>query len=139
MEKDLISGSLKEEKMKFATCLNCMDGRAQLPVIYWIKEFYNVDYVDMITEAGMDGILSGNPDIDMNNLYNKIEISVSGHKSGTIFLVGHHDCGGNPVDDDTHKRQITSAVENLSKYGFPVTLIGLWLSAEWIVEEITKK
>jgi len=34
----------------FATAINCMDGRAQLPVIEWIKEKQPVGFVDMITE-----------------------------------------------------------------------------------------
>ena len=41
-----------------ATCLNCMDGRVQLPVINWIRENYKIDNVDVITEAGMDGVLA---------------------------------------------------------------------------------
>ncbi|MDD4923543.1 MAG: hypothetical protein PHF74_01745 [Dehalococcoidales bacterium] len=124
--------------MIFATCLNCIDGRAQLPVIDWIKKNYGVEYVDMITDAGMDGKLSGDYNY-MDSLYDKIEISVSIHKSDCIFIVGHHDCAGNPVDDDTHRKQIILAAENLSKYGFPVTITGLWLSSEWIIEEIIKK
>ncbi|MEN6292607.1 MAG: carbonic anhydrase [Methanobacterium sp.] len=44
--------------MTFATCLNCIDGRVQLPVINWIMKNYNVKYVDMITKAGMDGFLA---------------------------------------------------------------------------------
>jgi len=57
--------------MKFATCLNCMDGRVQLPVIHWIKENYGVDYVDMITEAGMDGALASENYKDMHSLLKK--------------------------------------------------------------------
>lgn len=45
-------------KPKYVTCLNCIDGRAQLPVIQWITLNYQVDYVDMVTEPGMDGILA---------------------------------------------------------------------------------
>ena len=45
-------------KTQFVTCLNCIDGRVQLPVIKWIMENYGVEYVDMITTPGMDGILS---------------------------------------------------------------------------------
>ena len=43
---------------KRAVCLNCMDGRAQLPVIEWVKKNCDVEFVDMITEAGMDGFLT---------------------------------------------------------------------------------
>ncbi len=124
--------------MSFATCLNCIDGRIQLPVIDWIRKNYGVEYVDMITDAGMDGKLSGNYNIYIDSIYDKIEISISIHKSGCMFIVGHHDCARNPVDADTHKKQIILAAENLSKCGFPVTVTGLWVSAEWIVEEIIK-
>jgi len=43
---------------KFATAINCMDGRCQLPVIEWMKKRYGVEYVDMITEPGPDGVLA---------------------------------------------------------------------------------
>jgi hypothetical protein len=125
--------------MGFATCLNCIDGRAQLPVIYWIKENYGVEYVDMITGTGMDGKLGGDFNKYMDLLHDAISISVYTHKSDCIFIVGHHDCAGNPVDGDKHKKQITSAVENLGKCGFPVTVTGLWVSEEWTVKKIICK
>ena len=34
---------------KFVTSITCMDGRIQTPIIKWIKENYDVDYVDTIT------------------------------------------------------------------------------------------
>ncbi len=39
----------------FATAINCMDGRVQLPVIAYLKSKYVVDYVDAITEPGRTG------------------------------------------------------------------------------------
>ena len=49
-------------RKSFGTVLNCIDGRTQIPVINWIKENFNVEYVDLITEPGMDKIVSeGNP------------------------------------------------------------------------------
>ena len=45
---------------KFATAINCMDGRAQEPVIEYMKKSYGVDYVDMITEPGPNRILAEN-------------------------------------------------------------------------------
>lgn len=97
--------------MKFTTCLNCMDGRVQLPIIYWI----------------------------MDNLLKKIDISIEKHNSSIIFVVGHYDCGGNPVDDETHKKQIRIAVEKVKRWKPSIPVIGLWVSNEWIVEKITEK
>ena len=39
---------------KFATSVSCMDGRIQIPLNKWIKENYSADYVDTITEPGVD-------------------------------------------------------------------------------------
>ena len=125
--------------MSFATCLNCIDGRTQLPVIYWIKENYGVEYVDMITGAGIDVKLSAECGKYIDAVYDAIDISVSKHKSEFIFIVGHHDCLGNPVDDDAHKKQIVLSVKNLSKFAFPATVIGLWLSAEGAIEKIISR
>ena len=57
----------------FATCLNCMDGRAQLPVINWIMENYDIKYVDMITEAGINGFLADEY-LDISEILKKVRI-----------------------------------------------------------------
>lgn len=102
------------EDNKFATCLNCMDGRVQLPTIQWIKKHYQVDYIDMITEAGMDGVLT-NEGINAEGVLQKINISLDQHGSRIICIVGHHDCAGNPVDDEAHKSQIRMAAQRLKE------------------------
>lgn len=120
--------------MTFATCLNCIDGRVQLPAINWITEKYNVKYVDMITEAGIDGFLADiNSDID--NILKKIEISISGHGSENIFVVGHYDCAGNPVDDITHKHHINTAVKRIKNLFPDLNVIGLWINENFTVEK----
>ncbi len=122
----------------FATCLNCMDGRVQLPVINWIIENYNVKYIDMITEAGMDGYLADER-LDINDILKKVEISIDLHKSENIFIVGHYDCAGNPVDDITHKKQIYTAVERIKNIFPDLSVVGMWLNDDFIVEKIIEK
>ena len=39
---------------KFATSVSCMDGRIQIPLAKWIKENHSIDFVDVITEPGVD-------------------------------------------------------------------------------------
>lgn len=124
--------------MKFATCLTCMDGRVQLPVIYWIKKNYGVDYVDMITEAGMDGVLADENYKDIDSFLKKIDISFEKHNSNSIFIVGHYDCGGNPVDEETHKKQIHIAVKKVKRWKPSMQIIGLWVSNEWTVKKMTE-
>lgn len=120
---------------KRAVCLNCIDGRVQLPVIQWIKDNYEVDHVDMITEPGIDGLLSDNAN-PIDEINRKVRISIEKNKASIIFIVGHHDCKGNPVSEPVHKEQILSAVDRL-KGGFSeVTVIGLWINSQWKVEKL---
>ena len=119
---------------KRATCLNCMDGRVQLPVLHWIKENYQVDFVDVITEAGMDNVLSNQEDI--REVLRSIAISVDINKSTRLFVVGHHDCRGNPVEEDVHQQEISSAVKRLNGYWPHLEIVGLWVNKSWQVEVV---
>lgn len=122
---------------KFATCLNCVDGRVQLPVIQWIKKNYAVDYVDMITEAGMDGFIA-DKNSDIQRISRTVDVSLKRSKTNTIFIAGHCECLGNPVDDETHKRQICMAAQRLKELRPACQVKGLWISNEWLVEQIVE-
>ena len=119
-----------------ATCLNCMDGRVQLPVLHWIKEKYKVDFVDVITEAGMDNVLSNQEDI--REVIRSINISVDVNKSTRLFVVGHYDCRGNPVEESVHQQEIKSAVRRLKDHWPSIKIIGLWVNKNWAVEIVVK-
>ena len=115
-----------------ATCLNCMDGRVQLPVLQWIKDNYRVDFVDVITEAGMDEVLSNQEDV--REILRSITISVNINKSTRLFVVGHYDCRGNPVEEKIHRQEISSAVKRLKSHWPDLEIIGLWVNKTWKVE-----
>lgn len=110
----------------FVTCINCIDGRVQLPVIQWILSNYEVKYVDMITEPGINGLLADR-DAEVGDILKKIYISVEGHSTNHIFIVGHHDCLANPVDDETHKKQISESVNRIEEIFPSCEVIGLWV------------
>lgn len=121
---------------KFGTAINCMDGRAQLPIIHWLKESYHLDYVDMITEPGADkAVAQGTAEL-LTSLRAKAQISVQAHGSGLIAVAGHDDCAANPVSQEEHWKQIRQAVEVIRAWGFPVKVIGLWVDATWNVQTV---
>jgi len=124
--------------MTFATCLNCIDGRVQLPVINWITRNYNVEYVDMITKPGMDGFLASE-ESDISEVIEKIRITIHVHNSQNIFIVGHYDCAGNPVDQITHKKQIKKSVNRIKAVFRDLNVTGLWVSENFSVELIIEK
>lgn len=109
-----------------------MDGRVQLPVLTWIKSNYPVDFVDVITEAGMDGVLAKQENID--EILRSIAVSVNINKSSHLFVIGHHDCRGNPVTIETHHSQIRAAVKRLKPHWSKQEVSGLWVNNTWNVE-----
>ncbi len=115
-----------------ATCLNCIDGRVQFPVLNWIRKHYKINFVDVITAAGIDGILASQDSID--EIIRSIDISVSINKSVRIFVVGHHDCRGNLVDKKTHHEQIIRSVKRMKTHWPKLEIIGLWVNSHWQVE-----
>ena len=122
---------------KFATAINCMDGRVQLPVIDWLKTQFNVDYVDMITEPGPNKILAENkPSWLIESLQRRVKISVDKHQSLGIAVIGHYDCAGNPVEKDQQIHQIKTAVKTLQSWGFDLPVIGLWIDDQWTVQRV---
>lgn len=121
----------------FATAINCIDGRTQLPVIEYLKNKYGVDYVDAITEPGPNRILAEQRDQGvLASIRRRLEISVMKHGSKHVVIVGHHDCAGNPVDKETQLSQIAAAVETVKSWGFPCEVTGLWVDGQWNVHEI---
>lgn len=122
---------------KFATLINCIDGRVQLPAIEWIKKEYGVDYVDTITEPGPDKILAEKSDeLKIHSIKKRAEISVCKHVSEIIVVSGHYDCAGNPSDRKTHFRHISAAVETVKSWEFGIAVAGLWIDETWKARKI---
>lgn len=113
---------------KFATAINCMDGRAQKPVIEFMQKNFGVDYVDMVTEPGPNKILAeGKATKLIESIKKRVEISVKKHGSQVIAVTGHYDCAGNPVDEETQKEHLKKSVKVIEAWGFQVKIIMLWL------------
>ncbi len=120
------------EKPKFCTSIACMDGRIQIPIMTWLKKNHNVDYVDTITEPGMDKLFR-NPN-KIEEIKSKALISVNAHGSKIIIVSGHHDCAGNPVTKQEHIIQIREAVSIIESWNLSVKVIGGWINEKWELE-----
>lgn len=119
---------------KFATSVSCMDGRIQLPLAKWIKENYSVDFVDAITEPGVDKTIAANSDLE--SIKFKIGISINVHKSELIVISGHSDCAGNLVSDEEHISQIKKGIDVISSWNTGAKVIGVWVDDSWNVNVI---
>ncbi len=120
----------------FATAVNCIDGRVQEPVARWMRQRLGVDFVDVVTEAGPDGMFSHGRSAHIESIRRRVTLSLTKHHSIAIAVVGHHDCAANPVTADTHRDQIRHAIDLVRSWMLPVDLFGLWVDERWAVEEV---
>ncbi|MBN8209076.1 hypothetical protein JI666_10000 [Bacillus sp. NTK071] len=123
-------------KKTFGTALNCIDGRTQIPVTNWLKRHFNVDYVDLITEPGMDRVLSHGPFYEIERIRKNAIISIEAHYSNVIAVVGHDNCAANPVSDCQHFRDIEVSVHTVRSWCLPVIVVGLWVDEFSVVHVI---
>lgn len=123
--------------MKFGTSIHCMDGRIQEPIINYIKANFDIEYIDIITEAGPNGVIANRTSEEaINSIHKRIIISTELHGSDHIFIAGHYDCAGNPVSKDVHLRHIDKSAEYIqSKYPEAV-IVKLWVNDKWEVERL---
>ena len=124
-------------KKSFVTAINCMDGRAQIPVIEYLKKERKVEFVDMITEPGPNRILAEKKDHSaVMSIKKRVEISAMKHGSKVIAIVAHHDCAGNPVDKEKQIAHIRDAIKTIRGWGFQMEIVGLWVDENWKVNEV---
>ena len=122
------------ERGSFACVITCIDGRIQQPVTDWLMARLGVDYVDTITEAGPDKVLSSSSKADVDAILRKVLISINAHHSRTVAIVAHHDCAGNPVSKKEHLRFLDECIKVVASWGLPLRIITIYLNEEWAVE-----
>jgi carbonic anhydrase len=119
---------------KFATSVSCIDGRIQIPLAKWIKENYSVDYVDTITEPGVDKTITENSVFE--SIKTKVSISINAHKSELIVLSGHYDCAANQVSNEEHIELIKKGIGVISSWNLGAKVIGVWVDDSWNVNTV---
>ena len=125
------------ERDTFATVINCMDGRVQVPVTDWMVKTFGVRYVDVVTEPGPIKVLAERTPGIAENIRRRVEISVQKHGSRIVGLVAHGDCAGNPIPKAESLEQLRVGIDVIRSWGLPVTVVGLWLgNPEWEVEQV---
>lgn len=97
-----------------------MDGRCQEKTVAFAKELFGTDFIDTITEPGMDKVLAGGPHAAADDGFLpalrdwvkvKAGISANGHGSKAILITGHMQCAGNPVSYEEHLAHLRAAGE----------------------------
>ncbi|RRD40985.1 hypothetical protein EII29_00605 [Leptotrichia sp. OH3620_COT-345] len=117
----------------FCTLICCMDGRFIHIINEYIRNNYRYEYVDTITDAGpVNKIIY---DDYLKAVEDKIVlISINKHKSDHIFIAGHSDCAGCPIDDKTQKNYIKKAVKMIREHLSDIAVTGLFVYKEGDIE-----
>lgn len=124
--------------MQFCTAINCMDGRTQLPVIHFMLDRFNAEYVDSVTEPGPNGILADGGDAQLvESILHRVGISVHKHGSRAVAIVGHYDCAGNPAAKPVQLEQLQTAAAVLASRFSECEILQLWVDEQWQVHEIS--
>jgi len=121
---------------KFGTAISCIDGRVQLPVLNWIKKNYSIDFVDTVTEPGLDKALSEKNIDKITQIKAKVLISINAHGSRLIVVSGHHDCAANSASKKIHLKQIRKSINIVISWKLSANVIGLWVNDQWKIEKI---
>ena len=117
-----------------------MDGRVQLPVINYVQERFDAEYVDTITEPGPNRILAEqNDEVVIASILKRLDISLEKHSSVGVAVVGHHDCAGNPTSQEAQIAHIRKAVRFLRQRYANTEIVGLWVDENWQVHEVEVK
>ena len=123
-------------KPKFATVINCMDGRVHDPVNKWMKEYTGAAYIDVITEAGPDKIMSSTATAS-RLILKRILVSRDKHHSTQMALVAHHDCAGNPGSKEQHLDHLQQSAKIMATWHLGMTIYLLWVDENWQVQLIS--
>lgn len=102
-----------------------MDGRCQEKGLAYAKQLFGTEYVDSITEPGIDGILAGAHDVveaqNMSKVQEwirvKADISANGHGSSQVIIFGHCGCAGVVTDLEGHKGHLREAKKTIEGWG----------------------
>ena len=111
--------------------LNCIDGRAQRPLLDWVRARYDVDYADVVTEPGIDALLALGRPAARDAVLDKVCVSRLAHLSCYLVVAGHHDCAANPVPRSVHEEHIRTAVHRLRSALPRFEVAGVYLDDRW--------
>ena len=113
----------------FATAINCIDGRVQLPVAEFARRQFKVEFVDMVTTAGAVANFH-------SDLIRQVGISLDAHQSRGLVVAAHEGCVGNPVSEERQRVQCLELAEKVA-YAYPkIRIIPVWVSLDGRVETI---
>jgi len=89
----------------------------------------------MITEPGVDKCLRQGPAEVVEAIHKKLSLSILGHGSSLVAVVGHFDCLINPATKEQHWEDIAEAARVVASWGLQARVVGLYVN-EWFAVDL---
>jgi len=122
---------------KFCTVVTCMDGRIQDSVAAFMREHFQAQWVDTITDAGPIGALSeGNP-ASTKTVAKNVSISIEKHASVGIGVVAHEGCAAVPGGQQEQAPLALNTAARLGKKFPEMEIIVLWAKLDGTVVKLS--
>lgn len=121
---------------RFGTSINCMDGRCQDPVNYWLKSRHGVQFIDVVCEPGIVKLLSGGDKKTIASIRKRLDISVNRHGARVVAVAGHHNCAGDPLPREEQYKQIEDSARLIASWGLGLKITGLYVNDLWQAEHV---
>jgi len=121
---------------RFATVINCFDGKIQSTVLDHVRTEFAAPHIDLITRPGALKHLSGRPGPTTEAILNEVSFSIERHSSNQIAVVGHHNCAGNPETDTGQRKQLVEAKRLLTAEFPAAKVLAIFLNKDGAFEQV---
>ena len=124
--------------MAVCVAVTCVAGEVHPPVRAYLRERYEADSVDLVTEPGAVHTLARRlvPQ-RVNFILDRIDFCLEHHPVVALAVVAHHGCPGNPVPDDRQVSMLAQAVRLLRREYMNMDILGLWVDTDGVVHDAT--
>lgn len=124
------------ERASFAAAVTCIDGRVHEPVVGWVRSRFDVEFVDLLTQAGPDLALCSHGDDEVGHVRRQLGVSTGAHAPRVLVVAGHADCAANPASGSEHRRQVCCALSRAREWAPGLPVVGVWVDADGRVEQL---
>ncbi len=121
----------------FVAAVLCIDGRFRRCLVEWLTAHFGIDYIDLITEPGPDGLLAQDPEGPRaSGIRSRLAVSLAAHQPVAIVIAGHDDCAGNPVEPAIHRTQERRAAAVLRGWYEELPVLGLHVDSDCAIHVV---
>ena len=122
--------------MTFCASIQCIDGRIHDAIFSYIRGNYDIKYIDILSEPGIDGILAGDDQAYIDSIIRKLQICVDVHAIKEVFISAHHNCLANPGEKEQHIVQMDKGLEKLKTIFPSIVFHKIWIDENWVCSSV---